>query len=122
MRNKTTAALLAFLLGGIGIQHFYLGKTVQGVLSILFFWTLIPAFIAIIDIIRFLLMSNAEFDRKYNIVVAAVPSPSPVVLNRIPKTSMEAMDELEKLYELKEKGILTEGEFTKRKEKMLQSY
>jgi len=33
---------------------------------LVFFWTIIPAVIAFIEGIIFLLMSDAEFDRKYN--------------------------------------------------------
>ncbi len=44
-RNRFVAAILAFLLGGFGIQWFYLGKTMYGVLSILFCWTFIPSII-----------------------------------------------------------------------------
>lgn len=65
-RNKIIAALLAFFLGGFGGQYFYLGKIGAGVLCLLFCWTFIPSIIAFIDIIRFLVMSDKEFDLKYN--------------------------------------------------------
>ena len=65
-RDKTTAALLAFFLGGIGVHKFYLGESGQGVLYLLFCWTFIPAFIAFIEMIIYLTMSNEAFDNKYN--------------------------------------------------------
>lgn len=65
-RSKGIAALLAFLLGGLGVHKFYLGKTGQGVLYILFCWTFIPSIIAFFECIFYLLMSENNFDRKYN--------------------------------------------------------
>ena len=65
-KSRTTAALLAFFLGCFGGQHFYLGRTVLGVLCILFFWTWIPTIIGVVECIIFLCMSDIDFDRKYN--------------------------------------------------------
>jgi len=119
MKSKTTAALLAFFLGAFGAQFFYLGKVGRGILCLLFFWTFIPTLVAIIDFIRFLIMSDADFDRRYNGVVTVAPSPITVNVN--PASNMQTMDELEKLYALKEKGILTEEEFNTRKRRILQN-
>ena len=44
--NKTTYALLACYLGGLGFHHFYANKPVAGILSLLFCWTLIPNIVA----------------------------------------------------------------------------
>jgi TM2 domain-containing membrane protein YozV len=65
-RSRIAAALLAIFLGGFGIHKFYLGQGGLGILYLVFFWTIIPAVIAFIEGIIFLLMSDAEFDRKYN--------------------------------------------------------
>jgi TM2 domain-containing membrane protein YozV len=65
-RNKTTAAILAFFLGGIGIHKFYLGESGLGVLYLLTAWTFIPAIVALIEGIIYLAMSDIDFDRKYN--------------------------------------------------------
>jgi len=64
-KSRTTAALLAFFLGGIGGHKFYLGKSGQGILMLLFVWTFVPAFIALYDLIKFLSMSDGEFERQY---------------------------------------------------------
>jgi len=64
-RNKVVAALLAFFIGAFGIHRFYLGRTVSGVLYLLFFWTFIPAILAFVETIRLLLMSDATFAQKY---------------------------------------------------------
>lgn len=65
-KSKTVAAILALFFGGFGIHHFYLGNAGLGILYILFFWTLIPAFVALIEAIMYLCMSDADFDRKFN--------------------------------------------------------
>jgi len=67
MKNRTTASLLAFVFGGFGIHKFYLGQTVQGIFYLLFFWTFIPAFIAFIEFIIYITMSDQEFDRRFNL-------------------------------------------------------
>jgi TM2 domain-containing membrane protein YozV len=65
-KSRTTAALLAFVLGGLGAHHFYLGNIVVGVIYLLCCMTFIPALIALIEAIVFLCMSNEAFDAKYN--------------------------------------------------------
>ena len=66
MKNKVTACLLAWFFGGFGIHKFYLGQTKSGLIRLLFFWTFIPAFIALIDIAIMAGMSEEDFNRKYN--------------------------------------------------------
>ena len=82
MKNKTTAIVLAFFLGGIGIHKFYLNKNTQGVFMLLFCWTLIPAIIAFINFIQLLTMSDAEFQGKYS--------------DQKPENHKEKIEELEK--------------------------
>jgi TM2 domain-containing membrane protein YozV len=57
-KNPTTGLLLAFFLGGVGAHHFYLGNVGLGILYAVFFWTFIPAFIALIEC--FLIMGRVE--------------------------------------------------------------
>lgn len=64
-KSRVTAALLAFFVGGIGIHKFYLGRTGAGILYLLFCWTFIPAFIAFIEFIIYLTMSDDAFAAKY---------------------------------------------------------
>lgn len=66
MKDKTTAALLAFFLGGLGIHRFYLNQAGLGILYLVFSWTFIPLFIAFIDFIAFLTTSDEKFNLKYN--------------------------------------------------------
>lgn len=65
-RNRVAAAVLAFLFGAFGMHKFYLGRPVAGVLYLLFFWTFIPYLLGLIDFILLLVMSDHEFDLKYN--------------------------------------------------------
>lgn len=65
-KSKTVAAVLALLIGGFGIHHFYLGNPALGIVYILFCWTFIPALISFVEAIVFLTMSDAAFDEKYN--------------------------------------------------------
>ena len=65
-RIRLDAILTAFFGGAFGLQKFYLGKTTQGILCVLFFWTFIPAIIGCIEAIYYLSMSDKTFDRKYN--------------------------------------------------------
>ena len=67
MKSKTTATILAFFLGGIGGHRFYLGQAGRGILYLIFCWTFVPAFIAFIDFIIFLTMSEESFNMKYNL-------------------------------------------------------
>ena len=66
MKNKITAALLAWFLGPFGGHKFYLGETKSGVLRLLFWWTFIPSILALIDLALILGMSEDEFNNKYN--------------------------------------------------------
>ncbi|MCQ9634464.1 TM2 domain-containing protein [Chryseobacterium sp. WG23] len=67
MKSKSTTALLAFFLGGLGIHRFYLGQTVMGLLYLVFCWTFIPALIAFFDFFIFIFMSENRFNSKYNL-------------------------------------------------------
>ncbi|MGG7439901.1 TM2 domain-containing protein [Chryseobacterium arthrosphaerae] len=66
MKSKSTAALLAFFLGGLGIHRFYLGQNIMGILYLVFCWTFIPALIAFFDFFVFISMSESRFNYKYN--------------------------------------------------------
>lgn len=66
MKSKLTATILAFFLGGIGMHKFYLGQSGQGILYILFCWTLIPSLLALFQFFGLLFMSEHSFNQKYN--------------------------------------------------------
>jgi TM2 domain-containing membrane protein YozV len=69
------AALLAIIIGGLGIQYFYLGKTKAGIISIILsagtcgFFSLI----FFIQGILMLIMSHDDFERKYEASESTFP-------------------------------------------------
>lgn len=108
MKNKTTAAVLAFFLGGLGVHRFYLGQTGLGILYLIFCWTFIPAIIAFVDFIIFLTMEEDKFNVKYN---------QGEIINT--KVIINAANELETLHALKVRGIITQEDFDSKKLKLL---
>ena len=68
-RNKYVAALLAFFLGPLGIHRFYLGRNGSAVLmlvmSITFVGLLLTIPWSIVDMVRYLVMSDDEFASRY---------------------------------------------------------
>ncbi|HUW17301.1 MAG TPA: TM2 domain-containing protein [Actinomycetes bacterium] len=64
-RSKLVTALLAIFLGGFGVHKFYLGKLAQGVIYLIFFWTLIPALVGFVEGLWYLTMSDPEFQARY---------------------------------------------------------
>lgn len=109
MKSKTTAILLCWFFGAFGGHCFYLDKTSQGVIRLIFSFTLIPAIIAVFDFFILIMMSESEFNKKYN-PTYSMPDNNQQKFNA---------DEISKLYELKEKGIISEEEFEAKKKAML---
>ncbi|MFB9057200.1 tellurite resistance TerB C-terminal domain-containing protein [Mariniflexile ostreae] len=66
MRNKTTASILAFFLGGLGIHQFYLRNYIRGAIFLLFSWTFIPILFGFVDFLILLVMNEDRFNDKYN--------------------------------------------------------
>lgn len=130
MKSKTTATVLCLFLGGFGVHRFYLGQAGLGLLYLVFFWTLIPGFIALIDFIVLLLMSEETFNQKYNLTAIMMRSKmassesnnaNTVAINMAGSQNnpTSSCDEIIKLYELKEKGIITQEEFDLKKKTLL---
>lgn len=63
-KSRLTAAVLALLLGGLGLHKFYLGAWGWGVVHLLLCWTFVPAVVAFIEGIRYLALSEAGFRLK----------------------------------------------------------
>ncbi len=60
-KSKSTAALLAVFLGGVGAHKFYLGKRRAGVIYALFSWTMVPMFIGFVEAARYARMTDEKF-------------------------------------------------------------
>lgn len=67
VKSKIAAGLLALFLGGLGVHKFYLGQVGMGVVYLLFCWTCIPAFIALIEGIIILCSSDENFEIKFKV-------------------------------------------------------
>lgn len=67
IKSRVTGAVLAFFLGEFGVHKFYCGKVGMGFLYLVFFWTWIPALVALVEGIIFLTNSSSdeEFTQKY---------------------------------------------------------
>lgn len=68
-RNKYIAAVLAFVLGTLGIHRFYLGRTGSGIAMLVMSITVIGLLVtgpwAFVDMIRYLIMSDRDFAARY---------------------------------------------------------
>ncbi|MEO8459812.1 MAG: NINE protein, partial [Dokdonella sp.] len=53
-------------LGNFGAHKFYLGKWVQGIFYVLFFWTWIPGLIALVEFIVYACTSTERLNEKYS--------------------------------------------------------
>lgn len=145
MKSKSTAGVLAIFLGWCGGHKFYLGQAGTGVVYLLFFWTIIPGILGIIEGLNLFGMSQAAFDAKYNgrplLAVAAVPGiqqqSTNVVVNVAPPPGYgpppghhhaaaaaaapggDIAARINALHDLKVSGALTEAEFNTAKQKLL---
>ena len=68
-RNKYVAAILAFVLGPLGIHRFYLGRTGSAIAMLILSCTIVGLFLSVpwafIDMIRYLVMPDREFATRY---------------------------------------------------------
>lgn len=63
-KTKVVAGILALLLGGFGVHHFYLGSVVSGIITICTCG--LCGVLPLIEGIMLLVMSDQDFDAKYN--------------------------------------------------------
>ena len=67
--ERDVAALLAFFLGTLGIHRFYLGRNGSTVAMLVLSITVVGLIVsgpwALIDMVRYLLMSDREFAERY---------------------------------------------------------
>ncbi len=77
-KSRAKATFFAQFLGMIGVHKFYLGKTVPGVIYLVFCWTGIPSIIALIETIMMVSMSDYDFAIQHDPTAASHYQPSPV--------------------------------------------
>jgi TM2 domain-containing membrane protein YozV len=66
-KQKVVAGVLAILLGGLGIHHFYLGSVGAGVVCLLASCVGVGFILGIVEGILLLTMSDQDFDARYNL-------------------------------------------------------
>ncbi len=68
-KEKATAGVLAFFLGGLGVHRFYLGQW-WGIFYLIFWGTFIPSIVSFIEAFVFWFTSNERWNQKYGQVPA----------------------------------------------------
>jgi TM2 domain-containing membrane protein YozV len=81
MKDKSTAAILALFMGGLGVHKFYLGRIGAGIVYLIFSFTFVPVLLGLIDFFVLALMDHDEFNRRYN---GHLLPPGQVVVNMLP--------------------------------------
>lgn len=110
MKSKTTALLLSVLVGGLGIDRFYLGYTGMGVLKLLTAGCF--GILYIVDIIQIATGS----------LLPAGGTPYEEDAKTVVQSTRGKDDDfmaLEKVAQLREQGVLTEEEYQKMKSEIL---
>lgn len=106
MKNKTTALILSILTGGLGVDRFYLGYTGMGVLKLLTAGCF--GILYIIDIINIATGRLRPADGSpYEDDTTAAPAQA--------QKSASSYEDLEKIVQLHEQGILSDEEYAKMK-------
>lgn len=115
MKSKITAALLCFFLGFFGAHKFYLNKPGLGtvyLLTALFGWiilfipTIILSVVVLIDFI--IILTKDEKDLQ--------PNSNSNTVHVSPSNAIESINQLKALHE---KGTITDAEFEEKKAKLL---
>ena len=106
MKNKTTALILSILVGGLGIDRFYLGYTGIGILKLLTAGCF--GILTIIDIINIATgrLKPADGSGYDDDIVSK---------QELPKPTIDPYDELERIAKLYNEGVLTDEEYQKLK-------
>ena len=63
--DKAIAAILALVVGSLGVHKFYMNNTRAGLLYLCFCWTGIPSVLALIEGIMYLVAEDEDFYQKY---------------------------------------------------------
>ena len=112
MKDKTTTLILSILLGGLGVDRFYLGYTGMGVLKLLTGGCL--GVLWILDIINIATGKLLPADGSpYNTDGFVITSPAPA------KNVSDISADITKAAELHKAGLITDEEFAKMKADLL---
>lgn len=125
-RNQKIAVILA-LIGTIapivGLHKFYLRQPFWGVFYLVLLATPIPHVASAIEAVWYLFLEKEEFDRRFNegveAISAKVPSSPPAANSLDPQKAIAIADALRQLERLRQEGLLSEGEFEKKRRQLL---
>jgi TM2 domain-containing membrane protein YozV len=95
-KKRSTAIILAILLGNFGVHRFYLGENLSGFLYLAFCWTFIPWLVALFDAAGFAQSSDTTFNLMYNVeeMVKLLPEEK-ATPSKIDQFNMEIFDDPE---------------------------
>lgn len=116
-KNRSLAIALA-LLGTIsplaGLQKFYLGQPLWGVIYLLLWSTPIPRIACAIDLVWYVMQDSAQFDYRFNGIATGQYAVDEA-------QQVDAIAEaLRKLDSLRQDGLLTEYEFEQKRRQLLE--
>lgn len=109
-KSKTTALILSILVGGLGVDRFYLGYTGMGILKLLTGGCF--GVLYIIDIVNIATGKLAPADGSgydEDFVLTSAPAQAPA------QPASGIYEELEKIAKLHDSGVLSDEEFGKMK-------
>jgi len=122
-RSRYLAIILA-LLGVIspipiaGIHKFYLGQHVWGLVYLLLWSTPIPRIATAIDAVWYFVQNTEQFDYSFNQI--AIAPTSVKLIESQPKSIQEVAQTIRELDQLREDGLISEGEFEQKRRKLLE--
>ena len=116
-KNRQIAVILA-LLGTItpltGLQKFYLGQPLWGIIYLLLWSTPIPKIACAIDLVWYLIQDAEQFEYQFNGIAKGQ-----YAVNEAQQVQAIA-DALRKLDRLREDGLMTEYEFEQKRRQLLE--
>lgn len=66
-KSKATTTLLSLSLGAFGAHKFYLGAWGWGLLYLIFSWTFVPAILNVVELVRYIVLTDDEFAAKLQV-------------------------------------------------------
>ena len=117
-KDPTTALLLCLILGGIGAHEFYLNNINKGVVYLLFCWTFIPAFVALIQLFTIQKRVKDENDVVTQKILNGIKDQGPI--GSIGAGNVAGVQaDLSKLQEMLKSGTISEEEYQQLRKKSL---
>lgn len=117
-------AIMLALLGVIsplplaGLHKFYLGQPVWGLVYFLLWSTPIPRIAATIDAVWYCVQSNEQFNLCFNQM-----SKNPLTLTPFSSYQIQGIAQtLRELDQLREEGLISEGEFEQKRRQLLEKF